>query len=70
MITRALWLNIGWVYGLNGDLLLKIADSDVERASSEQVRGCILVARLGKLPVRRSAGEIRKAQAGSKHDNG
>ena len=48
--------------GISGDFLLKIADGDVERATGEQIRGGIVVARLGKLPVGGSAGEIRKAQ--------
>ena len=56
------------VYSISGDLLLKIADGDVERAAGEQIRGGIVVARLGKLPVARRAGEIRKAQSSSNHD--
>jgi hypothetical protein len=56
------------VYGISGDLLLKIADGDVERAAGEQIRGGIVVARLGKLPVGRGSGEISKAQSSSNHD--
>ena len=55
---------------ITGNFLLKIADRDVERASGEQIRGGIVVARLGKLPVGGSAGEIRNGQGSSKHDKG
>src|SRR5262245_11628103 len=65
-ITR--WLNITGAYGLaGGDFLLKIADSDIERGTDEQIRGGIVIARVGELPVGGGAGEIGKAQAGSKH---
>src|SRR5437762_8786630 len=67
----ARWLNIACVYRLiRGDLLLEVADGDIERGTGEQVRGGIMVARLGKLPVGGSAGEIRNAQSSSKHDKG
>jgi hypothetical protein len=58
------------VYRVIGDFLLKIADGDVERAAGEQIRGGIVVARLGKLPVRGSASEICKAQGSNKHHKG
>src|SRR5947199_7886085 len=58
------------VYRISGDLLLKIADGDVERGTGEQIRGGIVVARLGKLPVGGRAGEIRKGQDSNKHDKG
>jgi hypothetical protein len=55
----ARWLNIGC-----GDrrvidnFLLKIAYRDIERAAGEKIRRGIVVARLSKLPIRCSAGEI------------
>ena len=71
MERRTLWLNIGCGYRrVTGDFLLKIADRDVERAAGQQIRGGIVVARLGKLPVGGSAGEIRKGQGSNKHDKG
>jgi hypothetical protein len=63
-------LNIGCGYRLNSDVLLKIADRDVERASGEQIRRGIVVARLGKLPVRGSAGEMHNGQGSNKHNKG
>ena len=63
-------LNMRLVYRVGGDLLFKIADGDVERTAGEQIRGGIVIARLGKLPVCGSAGEICKAEASSKHDKG
>src|SRR2546421_876510 len=53
---------------ISGDLLLEITNGDIECAAGEQIRGGIVVTRLGKLPVGGSASEIRKAQATSKHD--
>ena len=65
------WFDIGCAHRLVvRDFLLKIADRDVERAAGQQIRGGIVVARLGKLPVGGGAGEIRKAQSSSKHDKG
>ncbi|HEX5422428.1 MAG TPA: hypothetical protein VFW94_02685 [Candidatus Acidoferrales bacterium] len=62
-------LNIRLCYrGVIRDFLLKIANRDVERASGQQIRGSIVVARVGKLPVRGSTGEVRKAQRGGEHD--
>src|ERR1700720_3394972 len=55
----ARWLNIRCAYRrVNGNFLLKIADSNVERASGQKISRSIVVARLGKLPVRGSAREI------------
>jgi hypothetical protein len=51
-----------------GNFLLKIADADIERRTGEQIRGGIMVARLGKLPVSGCAGKIRKAQGTSNRD--
>jgi hypothetical protein len=51
-----------------GNFLLKIADADIERRTGEQIRGDIMVARLGKLPVSGCAGKIRKAQGTSNRD--
>jgi hypothetical protein len=53
---------------VSSDLLLKIADGDVERAASEHIRRGIVVARLGKLPVGVGAGEIRKAHCSSNYN--
>jgi len=53
-----------------GDFLLKIADADIERRTGEQIRGGIMVARLGKLPVRDSAGEMHNGQGSNKHNKG
>jgi hypothetical protein len=53
---------------VSSDLLLKIADGDVERAAGEKIRGGIVVARLGKLPVGGRAGEICKAQGASNYN--
>jgi hypothetical protein len=55
---------------VSANFLLKIANVDVKRAAGEQIRGGIVVARLGKLSVCGSACEIRKAEASSKHDKG
>src|SRR6476620_1945730 len=55
----ARWLNIACVYRLNSDFLLEIADRDVERASGQQVGTGVVKARLGQLPVRGSAREMR-----------
>ena len=65
----ARWLNIGCGdRGVIDNFLLKIAHSDVERAPGEKIGTGIVKARLGKLPVRGSAGEIRDGQASNKHD--
>ena len=57
----ARWLNIGCGYRrVIGNFLLKIADRNVERAAGQQISRSIVIARLGKLPVRGSAGEIRQ----------
>src|SRR6266403_4123296 len=66
----ARWLNIACVYRLNSDFLLEIADRDVERASGQQVSRSIVVTRLGELPARGSAREMRNGQASNKHDKG
>ena len=42
--------------------------SSALRAS--KIGGGIVIARLGKLPVRGSAGEIRNGQGSNKHDKG
>jgi hypothetical protein len=64
-------LNIGCGYRLiSRNFLLKIADRDVERAAGEQIRGGIVITRLGKLPVRGTAGEMRKGQGSNKHNKG
>ena len=52
------------------DFVLKIADRDVERGPGDEIGGCVVKARLGKLPVRGGAGEIRESQGSSKHDKG
>src|SRR6266496_3529468 len=67
----ARWLNIGCGdRGVIGDFLLKIADRDVERAAGQEICGCVVKARLGKLPVGGGAGEIRKAQSSGNHHKG
>ena len=67
----ARWLNIACVYWLvSRDFLLEIADRDIERAAGEQIRGGIVVARLSKLPVRVSAGEMHKCQGSNKYNKG
>jgi hypothetical protein len=64
-------LNITLAYWLaGGDFLFEITDRDIEPGTGEQIRGGIMIARLGNLPVRRRASEIRKAQASSKDDKG
>jgi hypothetical protein len=69
-----LWLNIRLIHGTGivgiDDLLFKTADHSIERAADEQIRGGIVIARLRKLPVGGSAGEIPKAQGSSKDDKG
>src|SRR6266480_4069724 len=68
-VTR--WLNIGCGYcRVVRDFLLKIADRDVERAAGQQIRGGVVVARLGKLAIGGSAGEMRKDQDSNNHDKG
>ena len=70
--SAVLWAEywMGSPTGCMSDFLLKIADHDVERATGEQIRRSIVVARLGKLPVSSSAGEIGKGQRSSEHDKG
>jgi hypothetical protein len=54
-----LWLNIQLSDGTGiNDFLFEIADHNIERAAGEQVRGGIVVARLGKLPVSGCPGEV------------
>src|SRR5205814_8117057 len=64
-------LNVCRAYrGVSRNFLFKIAHRDVERAASQQIRGGVVVARLGKLPVSRRSGEMRKGQGSNKHDKG
>src|SRR5258705_53533 len=64
-------LNVCRAYrGVSRNFLFKIADRDVERAASQQIRGGVVVARLGKLAIAGSAREMRKGQGGNKHNKG
>ena len=74
VIAVTLRLNIigrgGCGCGVSENFLLKIADGDVERAPGDEIGGCVVRARLGKLPVSGSAGQVRESQRSSKHDKG
>src|SRR5262249_32979268 len=71
IIPVTLRLNIVCGYRrMSGDLLLEIAHGNVERAAGKKIRGSIMVARLGKLPVCSGAREKRKTQGSNKHDKG
>jgi hypothetical protein len=69
-----LWLNIRLIHGTGivgiNDLLFKIVDDNIERTAGQQIRGGIVIARLRKLPIGGSPGEIRKAEGSSKDDKG
>ena len=69
--TVGRWLDIGGAYaGIINNFLLKIVDDNVERAAGEKIGTGVVKARLGQLPVRRSAREIRNGQDGNKDDKG
>src|SRR4029077_176772 len=62
IIAGPLWLHISGSRGTGGsNLLLQVADDNVQCAPSKKISRCIVVARLGKLPVGGSTGEICKA---------
>ena len=53
-------LNIGCTHRrVVNYFLLKVANRDIERASSQEIGGGVIKARFGELPIRGGAGEIR-----------
>jgi hypothetical protein len=60
-----LWLNIGLrdIRAGNDNFPLKTANDDIQRATGKQIRVGIVKARVSKLPVSSSMGEVRQRQA-------